>query len=332
MRTWTSTAGKTIEAEFVNTGNGRVMLRGTDGTIMNTSVSGLSKEDQTFIQSHASVEPRIFIGVAWKDRLVELRDKSKWAETAPHVGLMLHPHNINKKSDQIAIMKEIAPYFGVRDVIIERNNFPTEEDATYRIKMVRDTLNLDGNIFFYINKMFTKEDRRRLKKDFVPKPSPELFSIAKHIKAEGAIPLFAPTPHVVFIPSKGFSDPGWDFLRDFSVLQGYCYDAPAELYAKKGEHYRKVVEDSIRYANEKGAYSVYLLSAHKKAAENVAYAKDVVRDLKKRNALPYAWAIEDYTKTSDLPMTPERKPDGTPADTITGLALWIREFYAGKQK
>jgi len=124
MRTWTSTAGKTIEAEFVNAENGRVMLRGTGGKMMNTSVNGLSKADQTFIHSHAYVEPRIFIGVAWKDRLEELRDKSKWAETAPHVGLMLHPHNINKKSDQIAIMKEIAPHFGVRDVLLSATTFP----------------------------------------------------------------------------------------------------------------------------------------------------------------------------------------------------------------
>jgi hypothetical protein len=51
MRTWTSTAGKTIEAEFVNAGNGRVMLRGTDGKIMNARFNALSKEDQTFIQS-----------------------------------------------------------------------------------------------------------------------------------------------------------------------------------------------------------------------------------------------------------------------------------------
>ena len=91
------------------------------------------------------------------------------------------------------------------------------------------------------------------------------------------------------------------------------------------------MEDSIRYVNEKGAYSIYLFSAYGKAAENVALAKDVIRDLKKRNALPYAWAIEDYTKKSDLHMTPERNPDGTTADIITGLALWIREFYAGKK-
>jgi len=279
-----------------------------------------------------SPEPRIFIGVAWKDRLEELRDKNKWAETAPHVGCILHPNNINMESEQIAVLKEIVPHFGVRDVIIERNNFPTKKDATYRIKMVRETLRFDGKVFFYINTMFTEEDRRLLKKDFVPKPSSELFSIAKHIKAEGAIPLFAPTPHVVLIPDKGFNNPGWNFLRDFSLLQGYCYDAPAELYTKKGEPYRKVVKDSLRYANGKKAYSIYLFSAHGKASENVANAKDVVRDLKKRDALPYAWAIEDYSKSSDLHMTPERNPDGSPADTITGLALWIRQFYAGKEK
>jgi hypothetical protein len=166
--------------------------------------SAVQAADETANTNTSPSEPRIFIGAAWMDRLEELRDKNKWAETAPHVGCILHPHNINLKSEQIAIMKEIAP------------------------------------------------------------------------------------------------------------------------------HYRQVVEDSIRFANSKGAYSIYLLSAHGKASENMAMAKDVVRDLEKRNALPYAWAIEDYTKNSDIHMTPERNADGTPGDTVTGLALWIREFYAGK--
>jgi hypothetical protein len=118
----------------------------------------------------------------------------------------------------------------------------------------------------------------------------------------------------------------------FGLLSS-AVQAAAELYMGKNRnppHYRQVVEDSIRFANSKGAYSIYLLSAHGKASENMAMAKDVVRDLEKRNALPYAWAIEDYTKNSDIHMTPERNADGTPADTVTGLALWIREFYAGK--
>ncbi|MDA3798208.1 MAG: SHD1 domain-containing protein [Kiritimatiellae bacterium] len=51
MRTWTSIDGKTIEAEFVRTGNGRVMLRGADGKMMNTSFTVLSKQDQTFIEN-----------------------------------------------------------------------------------------------------------------------------------------------------------------------------------------------------------------------------------------------------------------------------------------
>ena len=49
VRTWTSQGGKTIEAEFIRVGNGRVSLRGTDGTMMNTSFNALSKEDQAFI-------------------------------------------------------------------------------------------------------------------------------------------------------------------------------------------------------------------------------------------------------------------------------------------
>ncbi|TSA32758.1 MAG: hypothetical protein D4R65_08880 [Verrucomicrobiaceae bacterium] len=126
--------------------------------------------------------PRIFIGTAWADRLEELRDTGQWAEVAPHVGLFVHPGNINANSTQIELLKELSPCFGVREAIIERNAIPTEEDV-------------------------------------------------------------------------------------------FC-------------------------------------------------ARDVVRDLKRREALPWAWGIEDYSKNSDLHMVPERNADG--------LALWIRDFYAGK--
>jgi predicted peptidase len=46
MRTWTSSAGIAVEAEFVKADNGRVLLRGPDGKTMNTSLNSLSKEDQ----------------------------------------------------------------------------------------------------------------------------------------------------------------------------------------------------------------------------------------------------------------------------------------------
>jgi hypothetical protein len=285
----------------------------------------------------APVEPRIFIGTAWKDRLEELRDTNTWAEVAPHVGLFAHPQNINQKSEQIEIMREISTHFGVREAVIERNAIPTEEDVKYRFQLMRDTLNFKGRLFFYINAMFPKGQKVTEQK--VPRPAPELFERARLMLSMDVVPLFAPTPHLVFRTPKGFADPGWAFLRDFSVLKGYCYDAPAELYMRKGqtqtqevpfERYRRVTADSIRYANSKGAFSIYLFGAHKSAEENVKFARDVVRDLKRRDALPYAWGIEDYTMNSDLHMTPERKADGTPANTVTGLALWIRLFYAGK--
>ena len=51
MRTWTAKDGKTIEAEFVDARNGRVMLRGADGKQMSTSFTVLSEQDQAFIES-----------------------------------------------------------------------------------------------------------------------------------------------------------------------------------------------------------------------------------------------------------------------------------------
>jgi dienelactone hydrolase len=49
IRTCTSTAGQTIEAEFLNVENGRVILRGADGKRMNVSYDALSEDDQAFI-------------------------------------------------------------------------------------------------------------------------------------------------------------------------------------------------------------------------------------------------------------------------------------------
>lgn len=281
--------------------------------------------------------PRIFIGTAWPDRLEELRDKSQWAEVAPHVGLFVHPENINPNSSQIELLKELSPCFGVREAIIERNAIPTADDVEYRIDLMRNTLNFKSQLYFYINSLFAEGEK--VTADRVPTPAPELYERARQMRAMNVVPLFSVTPHVVFRTPGGFSDPGWDFLRDFSVLEGYCFDAPAELYMRTGknerqqndfERYRAVAAEAIRYANSRGKYSIYLFGAHKSAEENVRFARDVVRDLKRRDALPWAWGIEDYSKNSALHMVPERNADGTHANTVTGLALWIRDFYAGK--
>ena len=51
MRTWTSTAGTTLEGEFVSMALGKVQLRKRDGKIITVPMDKLSSEDQQFIRS-----------------------------------------------------------------------------------------------------------------------------------------------------------------------------------------------------------------------------------------------------------------------------------------
>ena len=282
--------------------------------------------------------PIIFIGTAFPDRLAELKDRRAWSTVAPRVGLFLHPLNLAKGSEPI--FKEIAPLFGLRRAILERNRLPTEEDVITRLKSMRETYHFQDGLYFYFNGITSSSTLKALNESGVETPpSPEWFARAKTVAAQGGIPLFGPAPHVLYRAPGGWTNVHWDYLRDLSVFRGYCFDAPAEFYVRTGinekqqaanELYRRSIVDSIQYARSHGGLSIYLFGSHLDAAQNIANAREVVRDLKKRNALPSAWGIEDYSKNSQLHMVPERNPDGSPANTVTGLALWIMEFYAGR--
>lgn len=280
--------------------------------------------------------PVIFIGAAYQDRLEQLRDRSQWPVVAARSGMFIHPNNINRGSKQLEVTKAVAPLFGIRQAVIERNSLPTAEDIPERIRMTRETLGFKDGVYFYFNGITAS---RMVKPDGVTPPDPAWWDRGRLAADHGAVPLYGPAPHVVFRRPEGWNDKGWDFLRDLSVFKGYCFDAPAELYVRDGkdaaakaagERYRESVARSIIHARKNGCRTIYLFSAHGTAAENVANAREVVRDLKRRDALPWAWAIEDYTRDSKLPMVPERNADGTPADTVTGLAFWILGFHAGK--
>lgn len=282
--------------------------------------------------------PMIFIGAAFPDRLEQLKDKSRWQAVARHSGMLIHPNNLKPGSPSLEITRAVAPLFGVRRAVVERNSLPKPEDIPSRIAMARDTLGFKDGVYFYFNGITASKN---LRKDGVVPPDPAWWDRARLAEEHGAVPLYGPAPHVVYRLPRGWNDPAWDFLRDLSVFKGYCFDAPAELYtrvgkdahsAEAGERYRESVAMAIRHARSKNLPSIYLFSAHGTAEENVAHARDVVRDLRRREALPTGWAIEDYTKDSKLPMVPETNPDGSPAATVTGLAYWILGFHTGKFK
>jgi hypothetical protein len=281
--------------------------------------------------------PILFLGTAYAERLSTLKDLSRWPTVAAHAGLFVHPDNINKNSPQLEILKDVAPLFGLRQAVIERNALPEADDIKYRMKLMRDTFRFTEGLYFYFNGIAkgTLVDGQFV----ITPPAPEWSERARQVAALGGMPLFGPAPHNLCRPPDGWNNPGWDYLRDFSSFKGFCFDAPAELYVREGKNethgalcrrYRESVVESIRYARANGGKTIYLLGAHGTAAQNVEAGRQVVRDLKSRDALPWAWGIEDYTRDSDLPMVPERNPDGSPAHTVTGLALWILDFYAGR--
>jgi len=81
VRTWTSQGGKTIEAEFIRAGNGRVLLRGIDGKMMNTSFNALSKEDQAFItQLYKDMQEKIKAEAIAADEKVATAKADRQAE------------------------------------------------------------------------------------------------------------------------------------------------------------------------------------------------------------------------------------------------------------
>ena len=281
--------------------------------------------------------PIIFIGTAFGERLAELKDRRQWATVAARAGMFVHPNNINKKSTQLAIMSEVAPLFGLRQAVIERNALPKADDVVMRLTLMRETYKFTDGLYFYFNGI--TPGKMVNKKFVVVQPDPAWYDRARLVTESGGIPLFGPAPHNLCRTPDGWADSGWDFLRDLTVFKGYCFDAPAELYIKTGktpvqqaqcERYRTAVAESILHARQQGGKTIYLLCTHGTAAENIDNGRQVVRDLKKRKALPWAWGIEDYSRNSAIHMGPERNPDGTPANTVTGMALWIYEFYAGR--
>lgn len=56
-RTWTSSTGKTVEADLVSRQGATVMLQTTDGRRLSITVDGLSAADQAFLQSHSTAVP-----------------------------------------------------------------------------------------------------------------------------------------------------------------------------------------------------------------------------------------------------------------------------------
>jgi hypothetical protein len=105
--------------------------------------------------------------------------------------MFVHPRNINLNGGQEALMDVVAPLFGVRQAIIERNSLPSADDG--RVRQMREAYQFTGGLYFYFNGITPQKVVD--KKFVVVPPEPRWFERARLVVENGAVPLFGPAPH-----------------------------------------------------------------------------------------------------------------------------------------
>ncbi len=257
-------------------------------------------------------QPLVYIGTAWLEGLEELADRSRWSYVADRAGLWVHPQN--QQASQMAAAEVVADHLLQKHGILERNALPTEADILARSTWAKTNLGLKKSLVFYFNGGVNFADA--------------LWNArSKYAQSLGMKTLMGLAPHR--IDDAGWSDPFWDTARfGLADFDGYAYDAPQKLYVTEAESYRRAVWDPTQFCHSKGKPTVYLLSCNVPTAKDFfEWGQQTVIDLHNRGLDPMIWGIENYTRDSVVPMTPEINPDGTPAYTVTGLAYWIFKYY-----
>ena len=97
MRTWTSSSGKTLEAEYISDAGVNVTLKGRDGKRRRIPISALSKPDQAYIYNKKPPRLEIDVDAGMKRKSVrhdidnkkediQLKVKIRKTSTRPYIG------------------------------------------------------------------------------------------------------------------------------------------------------------------------------------------------------------------------------------------------------
>ena len=271
-----------------------------------------------FFKVYDVPSPTVYIGTAWLRDLEDLADRTQWSSVADRAGLWIHPHNF-ERTYQLAATKVVAGHLVQKYGVLERNALPTFEYILSYSDWASEQLGLNNGLIFYFNGGRYFDDS-----GWIP--------ASQYAQSLGLKTYMGLAPHV--IDDKGWSDSIWDDARaGLADFDGYAYDAPQRLYVPS-ETYRKAVWEPTSYCQISNKRTVYLLSCSLQGGaltpqDWFEMGKETVIDMHLRGLDPEIWAIENYSNDWDypVPVVPETNLDGSHAYTVTGLALWIMEYY-----
>ncbi len=153
------------------------------------------------------------------------------------------------------------------------------------------------------------------------------------------------TAEWVFTSDSTLTSPGWEWLRQDILAPhsgGESFDCPAGFYAAsspiyRGPKYVQIFNSALQWVQQHGRKFVYVVSPLNDTppAQWLRDFKQNVQGLEDSDAEPDIYGIETYclNPAKDGPnvaLTPEKNPDGSPANTITGAAYYALKHRDGE--
>ncbi len=110
--------------------------------------------------------------------------------------------------------------------------------------------------------------------------------------------------------------------KDTARTEGASTDGPLQLWITNNGKMQQGSVSVVNYAHGLGKQALVMVSpGDLPAAQWLATAQQCVRYHEDQGAIPDIWA--DYAYDTQTPTLPETNADGTPANTVTGMAYWL---------
>ena len=111
-------------------------------------------------------------------------------------------------------------------------------------------------------------------------------------------------------------------INDINNSDGVATDGPLQLWISNSGGMQQGSVSDVRYARSVNKLAVVMVSpGDLPASQWLATAQQCVRFHESQGAKPDIWA--DYAYDTQTPTLPEANADGTPANTVTGMAYWL---------